>query len=89
MLQSFGSLLKAADEKEEGGEEEGGDEGAMEAEGAGTAGAEQKRAWRDFTFACLKSFVRRYNLQVGRLYHMQASGWLVGGTIAAWLCVLA
>ena len=38
---------------------------AEDAEGAGAMETEERGAWRDYTHACLKSFVRRYNVQVG------------------------
>lgn len=31
----------------------------------GAMETEERGAWRDYTHACLKSFVRHYNVQVG------------------------
>ena len=43
---------------------------AADAEGAGAMETEERGAWRDYTHACLRSFVRRYNVQVGRSVHV-------------------
>ncbi|GAB4821122.1 hypothetical protein N2152v2_008168 [Parachlorella kessleri] len=38
-----------------------------DAEGAAAMETEERGAWRDYTHACLKSFVRRYNIQVAKI----------------------